>query len=48
MVQGVVQEGVGSGGCQVSTTLYNATLYAGLEYLEQYHRHINLREEMQL
>lgn len=30
----IVQEGVGGGVCQVSTTLYNATLYAGLEYLE--------------
>ena len=34
IVQGVVQEGIGGGVCQVSTTLYNATLYAGLEYLE--------------
>ncbi len=34
IVQGVVQEGVGGGVCQVSTTLYNATLYAGLEYVE--------------
>lgn len=33
IVQGVVQEGVGGGVCQVSTTLYNATLYAGLEYV---------------
>lgn len=31
IVQGVVQEGVGGGVCQVSTTLYNAVLYAGLE-----------------
>lgn len=34
IVQGVVQEGIGGGVCQVSTTLYNATLYAGLEYIE--------------
>ncbi|WP_373601568.1 VanW family protein [Paraclostridium bifermentans] len=34
IVQGVVQEGIGGGVCQVSTTLYNATLYAGLEYME--------------
>jgi vancomycin resistance protein YoaR len=34
IVQGVVQEGIGGGVCQVSTTLYNATLYAGLEYVE--------------
>lgn len=33
IVQGVVQEGIGGGVCQVSTTLYNATLYAGLEYV---------------
>ncbi|MGL6104763.1 VanW family protein [Romboutsia sp.] len=31
IVQGVVQEGVGGGVCQVSTTLYNAVLYSGLE-----------------
>lgn len=31
IVQGVVQEGVGGGVCQVSSTLYNAVLYAGLE-----------------
>ena len=31
IVQGVVQEGIGGGVCQVSTTLYNAVLYAGLE-----------------
>lgn len=30
----IVQEGIGGGVCQVSTTLYNATLYSGLEYLE--------------
>lgn len=34
IVQGVMQEGVGGGVCQVSTTLYNATLYAGLEYVQ--------------
>ncbi len=34
IVQGVMQEGIGGGVCQVSTTLYNATLYAGLEYVE--------------
>lgn len=32
IVQGVLQEGLGGGVCQVSSTLYNATLYAGLEY----------------
>lgn len=31
IVQGVIQEGVGGGVCQVSTTLYNAVMYAGLE-----------------
>ena len=31
IVQGVVQEGIGGGVCQVSSTLYNAVLYAGLE-----------------
>lgn len=31
IVQGVVQEGVGGGVCQVSSTLYNSVLYAGLE-----------------
>jgi vancomycin resistance protein YoaR len=31
IVQGVVQEGVGGGICQVSSTLYNSVLYAGLE-----------------
>ena len=31
IVQGVVQEGIGGGVCQVSTTLYNAVLYSGLE-----------------
>lgn len=34
IVQGVLQEGLGGGVCQVSSTLYNATLYAGLEYVE--------------
>jgi vancomycin resistance protein YoaR len=33
IVQGVVQEGIGGGVCQVSSTLFNATLYAGLEYI---------------
>lgn len=31
IVMGVVQEGIGGGVCQVSTTLYNAVLYSGLE-----------------
>ncbi len=31
IVQGIVQEGVGGGVCQVSSTLYNAVLYADLE-----------------
>lgn len=31
IVQGVVQEGVGGGVCQVSTTLYNSVLYSGIE-----------------
>ena len=31
IVQGVVQEGIGGGVCQVSSTLYNSVLYAGLE-----------------
>lgn len=31
IVQGVVQEGVGGGVCQVSSTLYNSVLYSGLE-----------------
>ena len=31
IVQGVMQEGIGGGVCQVSTTLYNAVLYSGLE-----------------
>ncbi|MEF9991382.1 MAG: VanW family protein [Romboutsia sp.] len=34
IVQGVLQEGLGGGVCQVSSTLYNATLYAGLEYMQ--------------
>lgn len=34
IVQGVVQEGIGGGVCQVSTTLYNAVLYSGLELVE--------------
>lgn len=33
IVQGVLQEGLGGGVCQVSSTLFNATLYAGLEYV---------------
>lgn len=31
IVKGVVQDGVGGGVCQVSSTLYNSVLYAGLE-----------------
>lgn len=31
IVQGVIQEGIGGGVCQVSSTLYNTVLYAGLE-----------------
>ena len=31
IVQGVVQEGIGGGVCQVSSTLYNSVLYSGLE-----------------
>jgi len=31
IVQGELQEGVGGGVCQVSTTLYNAVLYSGIE-----------------
>lgn len=34
IVQGVVQEGVGGGVCQVSSTLYNTVLYSGLEIVE--------------
>lgn len=34
IVQGVLQEGLGGGVCQVSSTLFNATLYAGLEYTQ--------------
>ncbi|MEG1312231.1 MAG: VanW family protein [Romboutsia sp.] len=34
IVQGVVQEGVGGGVCQVSSTLYNAALYSGLDFIE--------------
>ncbi len=34
IVQGVVQEGIGGGVCQVSSTLYNAALYSGLEFIE--------------
>ena len=34
IVQGVVQDGIGGGVCQVSTTLYNATLYSGLEIVQ--------------
>ncbi len=33
IVQGVLQEGVGGGVCQVSSTLYNAVLYSDLEIL---------------
>ncbi|MGL5348387.1 MAG: VanW family protein [Peptostreptococcaceae bacterium] len=33
IVQGVMQEGIGGGVCQVSTTLYNAVLYSGLEFV---------------
>ena len=32
IVSGGAVQGVGGGVCQVSTTLYNAVLYAGLEY----------------
>ena len=31
IVQGVIQEGIGGGVCQVSSTIYNSVLYAGLE-----------------
>jgi vancomycin resistance protein YoaR len=31
IVQGEIQEGVGGGVCQVSTTLYNAVLYSGVD-----------------
>lgn len=34
IVQGVLQEGLGGGVCQVSSTLFNATLYAGLDYVQ--------------
>ncbi len=34
-VMGKVQQGIGGGVCQVSTTLYNAALYAGLTILER-------------
>ncbi|MGX4599322.1 VanW family protein [Faecalimicrobium sp. JNUCC 81] len=34
IVQGVVQEGVGGGVCQVSSTLYNAALYSGVSFIE--------------
>lgn len=34
IVQGVVQEGVGGGVCQVSSTLYNAALYSGVSFVE--------------
>lgn len=34
IVEGVVQEGIGGGVCQVSSTLYNAALYAGLEIVD--------------
>lgn len=34
IVQGVVQEGVGGGVCQVSSTLYNSVLYSGLELVD--------------
>jgi len=35
IVKGELQEGVGGGVCQVSTTLYNSVLYAGLEVLQR-------------
>lgn len=38
IVDGKFVEGIGGGVCQVSTTLYNAALLAGLEVTE-YHRH---------
>lgn len=34
IVQGVVQEGIGGGVCQVSSTLYNAALYSGVSFVE--------------
>lgn len=34
IVEGVVQEGVGGGVCQVSSTLYNAALYSGVSFVE--------------
>lgn len=34
IVQGVVQEGLGGGVCQVSSTLYNAALYSGVSFVE--------------
>lgn len=34
-VQGKVQEGIGGGVCQISSTLYNAALYAGLTVVER-------------
>lgn len=38
IVSGRVQQGVGGGICQVSSTLYNSVLYAGLKVTER-HRH---------
>lgn len=35
IVKGELQEGVGGGVCQVSTTLYNSVLYANLEVLQR-------------
>lgn len=35
IVKGELQEGVGGGVCQVSTTLYNSVLYAGLDVVQR-------------
>lgn len=35
IVAGVLQEGVGGGVCQVSSTLYNSVLYAGLDVVQR-------------
>ncbi len=35
IVKGELQEGIGGGVCQVSTTLYNSVLYAGLDVLQR-------------
>ncbi len=52
IMEGEMEEDYGGGVCQVSSTLYNSVLYAGLEIVNVkiilYHQVMFQKEEMQL